>query len=371
MKFIAVLLMILALFVALVYATGARQIHKVVKIDFNVNDRGDSAEVMKITPSSILDSGLYKDTVVADGMDTVAAVWYSRPQIMRITPSGANGTYYDTLIFAAGTKAGVTWTRAATNSVAYACDSLVALMNAKAVATDSVECLDSGTYVVVKSKRAAKPVNARFSMHLSANLDSAATGHLSAATLNSLKRICDSMAAKVNANAAVAAHLTAANRGDTIWTLTSGKKGRSFAVYKGDAYQDTSTVTPNKASRSYRYDTIPICELISDDWFCNSLYGDIFVHAAEDTNRSLGSSDSCRLWLQSRRYINDTARYQLLDSAKTLLPCSLHISHPNAAGLDTLLKDNLILIFQISDSLSDTNFNTVYPVSIDLLLKEE
>ena len=187
-----------------------------------------------------------------------------------------------------------------------------------------------------------------------------------------VKRVCDSMAAKVNANAVLNPYLLAVSE-DTLWRVTSKKKGLAVTPIKRDALHTCDTIQANVQGKTIQYDTLDLIQLITDQRRVGGIYGDIIIKPSEDTGKGgLGNSDSAYLYFGVRRIFDTGTSYTFIykDSANAL-PCTLHFALPYAAANDTILKPIACLMWGVSDTCSDTNYAAEYDISIDILVLDQ
>lgn len=180
--------------------------------------------------------------------------------------------------------------------------------------------------------------------------DSVAVTWTAPATATDSGMCADSMAAYVNASAC-STYVTATVT-DTSLMITSVDPGVAFVVYYGDGKTDTGTVVENATSYSSIRDTFGIPTKPEQ-----ALWGWVVLEASPNTQQGYGLADSGLLWL----YATSAGERHLLDSSiKASLPCSLRVSHPDAAGSDTLFKEGLVIDAYVTDSTSDTTMSAIH-----------
>jgi hypothetical protein len=257
-------------------------------------------------------------------------------------------------------------------TVAMWADSIAALIEAETNLTDSVTAHDSATYVLITSLFSSDTYGGRWTLKSSAgNQDTA-----SHASITTIAMVVDSMVATANGVDSIAAHYTAANDGDTVWTITALKKGLNFTLDIADTSQDSSTIQDTVTSRSGNTDTIKhIVGLHRRDLHAGGLYMTVILKPSADTgDGGIGKDDSAVIWVYT--VFDDqstTGQYFLLDSSVSEgLPDTLRISIPrDSAGVDTLFKDWLAIVYRLDDSTTDTTFWPSYDVQIDLNVYEQ
>jgi hypothetical protein len=257
-----------------------------------IDQTGDTAKVYKINLLHGHDSFAYIDTITPTTTH-IAVTWTSHPTVRRITIAAVPVvSVHDTVLLDHGTLVDtiIVDCDPALTQAAYA-DSLVARINV-ATMSDTVLAQDSVTYVKVKAKLMQEEMqgDARFT------LTYPATNHnLSAGTTDScsVKMICDSMSAKINATVTVKDTVTAANDGDTVYTITGDRKGYNFSVFPGDSIQDndTTVLVAAKASLSHHTDTISLFSMYQKGW--QGLWGRVIIPASLNTEKGYGNLDSC------------------------------------------------------------------------------
>lgn len=370
-----VLFAILLLSAAYVIGGGARVFDKTEYAEFAITDSGDSAAVIQFQPAFAIDSFLYHDSIqyTADTSlwDTVS--WLSEVETFILTPGivDSSTNIACTVVFKGGVKKGfVLNVGDAYTTVAKICDTLTYAFNNTTTLKDSVLAQDSGTYVKLKSKysEVTNDTNWGFIKVLAGG-----TGTLDTTRrTTTLAMVCDSMAANINAMDS-AKYWTAANVGDTVYTLTSDDKGLMLWATNTDTTQDTTTLQDNVTSKSTRTDTLSvIMSLVENDFRGTGVYGDIVLQPIEaDTVYGIGISDSAWIWLLTGHPVDTGIVYTVLakDSAAAL-PCTLHVALPHAAANDTIFHNFMKVAWAVSDTMTDTNMYIEYPISIDLTVSD-
>lgn len=97
-----------------------------------------------------------------------------------------------------------------------------------------------------------------------------------------------------------------------------------------------------------------------------TLQGYIIVQPALETDAGFGNSDSGYIWLYTSK--PGFGRKLLAVDTNASLPISLTVTVPQATG-DTLLMDNLYLLYRLTDTLNQRVANVKYPIYWDLKLK--
>jgi hypothetical protein len=247
-------------------------------------------------------------------------------------------------------------------NIAMICDSMVAKINAETTTKDSVLAQDSTTYYVVKTKNLGKLHSSFFVSIIDTAQDTATSYILTKAEL------VDSLASAINAAPALVDTVTATNTGDTAVVITSDKKGYEFSIVP-DSLMDTTLVTANVNAWSQSVDTLQICNLLARNSHAIGLYAKLIFKASTDTLNGIGASDSVVQYL----YTSFDGEFFLLDSSVSEgLPDTLRLSIPaDSAGVDTLLKEALWVVYRIKDSTSDTAKGVAYDLEIDYNVHEQ
>lgn len=232
------------------------------------------------------------------------------------------------------------------------CDSIAAFIEAETNLTDSVTGHDSATYVLITSLQGSDQYGGRWTLKSSTG-DQDTASHASA---NTVAMTCDSLAAAANAIESLAVHFTAANSGDTGWTITADHKGWTvfeLDIAAGDSAQDTTTTTNGKNDWSSHTDTFPVVQLnIGPDNATGMIFRAI-IKASEDTLIGIGGSDSGYLTLYT---IFDGLYFALAGETVATVPCTLwYPLTTSTAGTDTLLKEKLSLVVRIADTATDSS----------------
>lgn len=348
---------------------------------------------MTVTPTTALDLNPYECSVFF-AADTLVATWTapgSGTSVAMVCDSmaaaiealadltdsvtGADGTtnYTVTSLFAElnvanftlGTDTACTATITANNSVAMYCDSIAALIEAEANLTDTVTAHDSGTYVLVSALWSHNNLGGRFTVKQTSNQDTATGGRIATVLM-----VIDSMVAAINGTATLVDSVTAANDGDTVYTVTSWSGGWGTYIGIGDTAQDTALITANATSNSILQDTLEnIGRTIFSDWHATSIDGRFVLGASDSTGLGIGLSDSGYLWLY---YVTTRGEYSLADSAfRAALPCTLSVEVADAEGNNVVFADNLALVWRVSDTASDTTRLTIpFDITYDYTLKD-
>lgn len=366
---------LLLLSAALVIGGGTRVVNETKHAEFAITDSGDSAVVIQFQPAFAIDSFVYHDSIqyTADTSlwDTVS--WLTGVQTFILTPGivDSSTNIACTVVFKGGVKLGFALNPGdAYITAAKICDTLTYAFNNTTTLKDSVLAQDSGTYVKLKSKysEVTNDTNWGFIKVLAGGSGTLDTTRRTA----TIKMVCDTMAAKINALDS-ARFWTAANVGDTVYTLTSDDKGLMLWATNTDTTQDTTTLQDNVTSKSARTDTLWFTiPLVEDDFRGSGVYGDIILQPIEaDTAYGIGISDSAWIWLLTGRPVDTGIVYTVIakDSAAAL-PCTLHVAKPHAAANDTIYHNFLKIAWAVSDTMTDTNMYIEYPISIDLTVTD-
>ena len=237
---------------------------------------------IKFTPTTVMDSFLYIDTVItASGADSTywEPEWTSNPYTMNITPE-AHDSYDYSIKFvfdssdATPDTLAVEFTTATSMSVAEVCDSIVSVGEAATTITDSVTFHDSATYVKVFSNFGSETMD-RFVLYAT-DSDSSGAFTISPVT-NTVAMTCDSMTAYINAEAGLTDSLVAEDSATyyVIKTLhgTDTLVSSFWKAWPKDTAQDTATtfaVTIAMAVDSM----VSAINTASGDWVTASNSGD-------------------------------------------------------------------------------------------------
>jgi len=356
---------------AYVIGGGARVVDKTEYAQFAITDSGDSAVVIQFQPAFAIDSFPYHDSIqyTADTSlwDTVS--YLSEVQTFILTPGVVDSStnIACTVVFKGANKKGFNLNVGdAYITAAKICDTLVYAFNNTTTLKDSVLAQDSGNYVKLKSKysEVTNDTNWGLIVKLVGGTGTLDTTRRSA----TIASVCDSMVAAINGMDS-ARFWTAANVGDTVYTLTSTDKGLMLWATNTDSTQDTTTLQDNVTSKSTRTDTLPLTiSLVENDFRGSAVYGDIILQSVEaDTAYGVGFSDSAWIWLLTGRPVDTGVVYTVIakDSASAL-PCTLHVAKPHAAANDTIYHNFLKIAWAVSDTMTDTNMYIEYPISVDL-----
>lgn len=366
--------------VVFVIAFAGDVVHKTIIVDLNITTAGDTAQVWKFRPVAF-DSFTYSDSFAyeADQGEDQSIEWVSSVQTMIITPTlDQSSTYACSVAFDGGTIGIEKDYATGVNTLAALIDTLVALINGKAGLTDSVEAEDSVTYIKLVSLFSQGTFTARWTMVLdvaggTGTLDTAA--HVS---LTTIEMICDTMPVLINADVGLAAFVTAANSGDTVYTVTSDDPGVAFlggvwggtdgAALTADSLQDTVHVQANVASRSVSTDTFHLARIIYTDKEYNSMTAMFILDTPETEKQGINGGDSSYIWL----YSVFNGEYFLLDGDSVATgSCTLRVVLENTAGSDTLFKEYLALGYRMADTASDTTARFDVNLHMDWILREE
>ena len=339
---------------------------------FAITDAGDSTMITKYTPVAF-DSFTYSDSFSyeADTSAHQTISWTSPVQTMIITPTVDVATTYScSLDFNAGATVGVEKDYASgVATVAALIDTLVDMINKKAVLTDSVTAEDSVTYIKLVSNFSGGQFGGRWSMIMvvaggAGTLDSAA--HASQATV---AMICDTMVALINADAGLDSHMTASDSA-TYYMVTADKAGVLFfgAVFGGtgasltaDSLQDTVHTRANYTSSSSQTDTTSLTDIRGFD----HIDGQIILRNSYSGYAGQGNEDSAIVTLYS---VGPDARVIIAVDTCGSPPCTLDVMLHSNVG-DTALRRQIEIGTFINDTVSDTSLTIYYRMLWDLTLK--
>jgi len=257
----------------------------------------------------------------------------------------------------------------AANSVAMFCDSVAQLINDEAVLTDTVTAHDSATYVLVFSNFSHNNLGGRWTIKQTGTADNNGQDTATGGRIATILMVIDSMVAAINGTVTLTDTVTAANDGDTVYTLTTDMKGWATYVNVGDTAQDTTLITANATSNSVGTGTIDIGRTIWSDGHATSIRGRFILEASDSTGLGIGLSDSGYIWLN---YLTTYGDSTLVDSAfRAALPCTLSVSVADAIGNNVVFGDKLTLSWRVSDTSSDTSALTIpFDITYDYTLKD-
>ena len=341
-------------------------------LSFSITDAGDTAQITKYTPTAF-DSFTYSDSFSYEP-DTTAhqtISWTSPVQTMIITPTVDVATTYSCSVdFVTGATVGVEKDYASgVATLAAFIDTLVDMINLKAVLTDSVTAEDSATYIKLVSNFSGGQFGGRWSMVMvtaggTGTLDSAA--HVSQATV---PMICDTMVAKINADAGLDSFVTASDSA-TYYMVTADKKGILFfgAVFGGtgatltaDSLQDTVHTQANVTSISSDSGTVSLDAVRG----FKHLDGRIVLSASYSGYAGLGNEDSAIVTIYTT---GPHGRFILAVDTCASPPCTCNVMLHSNVG-DTLLRRQIEFHWYIDDTVSDTTLTVYFPAWWDLQLK--
>lgn len=356
--------------------------HRVEVIKIEINDRNDTAQISTIHTLTIVDSFDYIDTFSYQ-YDTGAhqtIKWTSAVQQMIITPTVDTASAYACSVGFATDTLGIVFDASLTAPVLDSLiDSLVAQLNAVVGLTDSIDFQDSVTYIKVVSLFGQRKFTARWKCEFGITGGAGTIDTASHASLITMPMVVDSLVAAINADAGLDSFMTAANSGDTGYTITSDDKGVLFyatTVNHADTGGTLAATQANITSLSFVTDTFKLQQTVYyDRASLKSMYAVFILNASLDSLQGVGLSDSGYLWLYSAFSTNNsTIEYLLLDSAlNNSLPCTLRYSlSSDSAFSDTIIREALYLGYRISDTASDTNlYNPSYNLNLDYNLYEK
>ena len=329
-----------------------------------VTDAGDTSGVLKFNEFSAMDSFDYEFDLEDATNYTVDSLvkWTSPLMVTRITVTGPTDSTQDyACSLDCGTNVyGFSFQEPSTDTTtATLVTMLTDSINNTAGIEDTVTAEDSVTYCKVTWKIAQN------------NLEGGARGSWifvcdgtvldTASTITTIAMVCDSMAATVAATDSIKDHYTAANDGDTVFTLTANKKGKAFTCDIADTSLDVAEVTANKVSSSETTDSI----YIGNTYGYGTMLSKIYVGEDNSPNTGVGVDDSLILWL-----------YSVLAEDKLLLDSTCCAAFPGSlmvvadgASTDTLLREGLMVKYLIRDTCTDSNHTVEYPISWHILLK--
>lgn len=277
MKRMLFALCLLAFAVAYVMGGGARVVDKTLYAEFATDTLGDTSTSIHLTPTSALDSFIYKDTFVVGPAyaESVVINWVSPLFMMTLTPQSTYGydsmVYYDTIIFPSTARLGVSYTSPEytykvtprahntyqyVDSIIFAADTYVATytsdgsatvaeitsnmkdsINATTNLSDSVRAEDSTTYYVIRPIGPSHTFNRPDAI----STDTAQTGAVSTAT--TLANVCDTLTKLINAETNLTDSITAQDSGTYVKLISnfgSDKFGGRWTHVCTDSTLDTA-----------------------------------------------------------------------------------------------------------------------------------
>jgi hypothetical protein len=355
---IASLLIPLGILATLGQQFGARE-----TFTHSIDQTGDTAVVVKFNQFTARDGYTYLDSIRCSSTKR-AVSWTAPMQVRRVTVAATpDTTKVDTLHADLGTnKTGVVWTvpNIALTRAAYI-DSMVARFNAVTTLADTIVAQDSVTYIKLVGLIAMDALegDARWTIDIT-NAGNMAEGD---STFTTVKMVCDSMVATVNALTTVNDSVTAAVSGDTVYTITADRAGWAmvFKVGPADTTQDTVHVTNAKASSSYEYDTIHLpIRMWEGNW--HNLYGDIIMQSSKTTTKGYGTLDS--VWFKLYKVGVVTGTWTLMAGDSGAVPRTWHIAH---SAKDTLFgSGELKVILEVMDTATDAAGSYTHDVDWNL-----
>lgn len=152
-------------------------------------------------------------------------------------------------------------------------------------------------------------------------------------------------------------------------TAYSDESKSGVQVYNYLNTADTLNDTVSGNGKANIVDTSGLVQLFNTSFTAQSMMFKIFLEASPITDRGYGLSDSGYI----RVYTLFADEWHLLsqDSCNAL-PCSLRYVIPSStAGVDTLLKEELRMVLEVSDTTSDTNLTAPHKVTFRYLMKDD
>lgn len=378
MKTLLRMFILLALTGMVVLAAGGMVKNRIEIVSLSIVTTGDTAQVTKFTPIIGVDSFTYIDTFsfwnASDSTDTTkhsTVKWTSPVQSMRLNVTfDSTSTYKCSLdlgTFVRGFDFDAT-TIEAGKTLEKLIDSLVDTFNKVVTMKDTVKAEDSVTYIKLVSLMGQRELenNARWTVSPITNFDTVSTW------ATTIADVCDSLVGSINA----------VSTADSLATFLTAYDSTTFYITQSDdaglLYWDSSlnhvdtsgTIARSQAnvtSWSTLQDTLGLERLVYPDRSYNALMARIIISPSALTNQGFGLLDSGYIWL----YTTLGNKYYLIDSAfRNALPCTLLMSITNStAGRDTLFKEDLIMVYRITDSVSDTTATADYNIGMSYILK--
>lgn len=376
-----VLAFALAILFASAYTIAMRTYNVHETVGLTVTTAGDTALVLKVTPSTALDSFQYIDTIQPKSGGTKYVVaWTSPLWAIRLRVDSATTAATSCSLYVNGTKRLVGFTQTASPTIAKACDSFVALINAVTGVKDSLVAQDSNTYVKIVSKFAQNHTQipaTRFygvrggavgSKDMKLHFDTAWATTI-ALTCDSLKRIADTLTGFEDS--------VGLSDSTTFYTVYAKQKGLPFVFKAADSAEDgatdTSTLVSNKTSYSSKTDTVWLGEIADRNWNATAMLFKATFKAGKSTADTLGHCqflDSASIqiytvseldgsWFFLDSFVGDTV------GNRTMTKRIVKTGMTSGAGIDTLFKGPLVAIIRVVDSTSDTTKTTANEYKFD------
>lgn len=350
--------------------------HRSEQIAFVITDSGDTAQVAFIAPAFAIDSFLYHDSIryPADTSLFDTCSFVSPLTYYELTPVlDTHGTYICSLKYAADTV-GFTWVCPEDATIDTVVERLYDSLTGIAGIADSIAIDTNAAHTVLTLT--AKYSQETFADHRPMVL-ATATGGTAAigkdSTITTVAMVVDSLVAAINALDS-AHYWTAANSGDTAYTVTSDQKGLFFFIDVTDTTQDTSTIQANVTSKSIFVDTILLEDIPSFNgkrW--GGLYGRFRIDSTLTTDTmGIGLSDSIYIQLWTKYRLGGTDVFDVIArDSSAALPGSLWVKRLDAAGTDSTIKGPLYLYIYLTDTASLINTTVYCPLHMDYDLYED
>lgn len=145
------------------------------------------------------------------------------------------------------------------------------------------------------------------------------------------------------------------------------KSGVSVYTYINSADTLNDTVSGN--GKANIVDTSGLIQLYNSNFTTQSMICKIFLEVSGNAKRGYGLSDSGYIRLYTR--FQDESHLLTQDSCNAL-PCSLRYIIPSStAGVDTLLKEDLLMVVEVSDTTSDTVMTADHKVTFKYFIKDD
>ena len=148
-------------------------------------------------------------------------------------------------------------------------------------------------------------------------------------------------------------------------TATAGTKSGGW-TYVAELELDTLNT-----DSSWLIDTIGVTSFLLPNGYVRAFKARCIVEPSPVVLRGIGLLDTCTLTLKS----TFAGQWNTIGTSnRGELPCTLYVNYgPDTTGggvdLDTLFQEDLLLIFSIGDSTSDSTFAAPYNIKINYLLK--
>ena len=141
--------------------------------------------------------------------------------------------------------------------------------------------------------------------------------------------------------------------------------GRGKIIERVATITNTSSVSATDSA--IIVDTFGISRMTTENFCYKTVMGRIYVAPSLNAKRGYGLDDSA--YIQLYTSIHGKAHIITADT-NAALPCSLVITQASAAGIDTLMKEDLWFVVYINDTTGDTVMTADHNVTYQFILKE-